>query len=152
MQMESNWIHHRAPPFFFLPYFGAGAMGFGGAGKLQPIFVSDVAHAFVDALESRKTVGEIYPIAGPHVLTWPELHHACAHMIGGGDRWVLPIPAWAAKVQTHLLPASLLGFNRDQVMMSQEDNTCDLAKFKTDFGWEPRPFGETLREYAGQLG
>src|SRR5436190_2245123 len=41
MQMESNWIHHRAPPFFFLPYFGAGAMGFGGAGKLQPIFVGD---------------------------------------------------------------------------------------------------------------
>jgi hypothetical protein len=44
-----------------------------------------------------------------------------------------------------------LPFNRDQVIMSQENNTADLAKFKDDFGWEPREFVETLKTYAAQL-
>ena len=49
------------------------------------------------------------------------------------------------------LPQSLLGYNRDQIAMSQEDNTCDLTKFIEDFGWTPQPFEPTLREYAGKL-
>jgi hypothetical protein len=45
----------------------------------------------------------------------------------------------------------MLPFNRDQVIMSQEDNTCDLAKFRGDFGWEPQPFREMVQSYAKQL-
>ena len=51
----------------------------------------------------------------------------------------------------NLLPSKWLPFNLDQVIMSQEDNTCDLTSFKQDFGWEPRPFEETLAIYAGQM-
>src|SRR4051794_28602671 len=35
MQMEKKWAKRRAPPFLFMPYFGAGALGRGGAGMLQ---------------------------------------------------------------------------------------------------------------------
>jgi hypothetical protein len=35
--------------------------------------------------------------------------------------------------------------------MSQENNTTDLMKFRSDFGWDPKPFEPTLREYAAQL-
>jgi hypothetical protein len=49
------------------------------------------------------------------------------------------------------VPRALLPFNRDQVIMSQEDNTCDLTKFKDHFGWEPRVFEASLREYAKTL-
>ena len=49
------------------------------------------------------------------------------------------------------VPASLLPFNRDQVEMSQEDNTADVTKFTTDFGWTPGGFEEQLQEYAGRL-
>jgi hypothetical protein len=63
----------------------------------------------------------------------------------------MPLPVWKAKLLTHLVPAPLLPFNRDQVIMSQEDNTADLSKFKADFGWDPKPFEPTLREYASQL-
>jgi hypothetical protein len=49
------------------------------------------------------------------------------------------------------VPAPILPFNRDQVIMSQEENTCDLSKFVADFGWTPRPFAETVRGYATEL-
>jgi NADH dehydrogenase len=151
MRMEANWARGKAPPFLFMPYFGAGALGRRGAGKLQPVYVKDVARAFVQALASPKTIGEVYPLGGPDQLTWPELHRTSAEAIVGRRRWVMPMPAWKAKLLTHVVPPPLLPFNRDQVIMSQEDNTCDLAKFRADFGWEPQRFEPTLREYAGKL-
>jgi nucleoside-diphosphate-sugar epimerase len=151
MRMEARWARRTAPPFLFMPYFGAGVMGFGGAGKLQPVFVGDVARAFVDALEKRKTIGEIYLLAGPDELTWPQFHHAASRAIVGHERMTFPMPVWAAKLNAAILPNSLLGFNRDQVIMSQEDNTADITKFVEDFGWTPRPFESTLRSYAPKL-
>jgi uncharacterized protein YbjT (DUF2867 family) len=155
MQLEAMWARKRAPfPVMFMPfmpYFGAGAMGFGGAGQLQPVYVKDVARAFVDALGNRKTVGEIYPLGGPDRFTWPQLHRTISQAVVGKPRMVLPIPVWVGKLYAAIGIAPLLGFNRDQVIMSQEDNTCDLGKFRDDFGWEPQAFEPTLRSYAQQL-
>ncbi len=151
MQMEAKWARRKAPPFLFMPYFGAGALGRGGAGQLQPVYVGDVARAFVDALEKPNTIGEIYPIGGPDVVTWPQMHHIVSEAIVGKKRRAVAIPAWYAKAITRVVPGPLLPFNRDQVIMSQEENTCDLSKFVDDFGWAPRPFAETVKLYAGQL-
>ena len=63
----------------------------------------------------------------------------------------MPIPVWAGKFYSAIGVAGLLGFNRDQVVMSQEDNTADIRKFVNDFGWEPRGFESSLKEYARQL-
>jgi NADH dehydrogenase len=135
----------------FMPYFGAGTLGFGGAGRLQPVYVNDVARAFVDALENRKTIGEVYLLGGPDTYTWPELHRTVGQAVVGKRRWVMPIPVWAGRLYAAVGVAPLLGFNKDQVIMSQEDNTADLSKFRHDFGWDPRPFEPTLREYARLL-
>jgi nucleoside-diphosphate-sugar epimerase len=155
MRMEAMWARKRAPfpvGFMpFMPYFGAGKLGFGGAGRLQPVYVKDVARAFVDALENRRTVGEVYLLGGPDQLTWPELHRTVSQAVVGRRRWVMPIPVWAGKLYAAIGVAPLLGFNRDQVIMSQEDNTADITKFRQDFGWEPQPFEPSLREYARQL-
>ena len=151
MQMEAKWARRKAPPFLFMPYFGAGPFGRGGAGQLQPVYVGDVARAFVDALEKPNTVGEIYPLGGPDVVTWPQMHHIVSQAIVGKKRRAVAIPAWYAKGITHVVPAPLLPFNRDQVIMSQEENTCDISKFVDDFGWTPRPFAETVRSYAKQV-
>src|SRR5437660_5094244 len=45
MQLEAKWARRKAPPFLFMPYFGRGPLGFGGAGMLQPVYVGDVARA-----------------------------------------------------------------------------------------------------------
>jgi NADH dehydrogenase len=151
MQMQAKWARGKAPPFLFMPYFGAGACGRGGAGNLQPVYVGDVARAFVDALEKPTTVGEVYPLGGTDVVSWPQMHHIVSKAIVARERWAFPIPVWKAKLLTHLVPGPLLPFNRDQVIMSQEDNTCDLSKFVSDFGWTPRPFEETVKSYANAL-
>lgn len=151
MKMEAKWARWQAPPFAFMPYFGAGLMGCRGAGKLQPVYVNDVARAFVDALQKPDTIGEIYPLAGPDVLTWPQLHHAVSEAVVGKQRAAVAIPVWYAKAITTITPAGLLPFNRDQVVMSQEDNTADISKLRADFGWEPAPFVPTLQSYASQL-
>lgn len=151
MHMEKQWAAGKAAPYLFMPYFGAGVFGTGGAGKLQPVFVTDVARAFVDALEKPQTIGQVYNLGGPEELTWPQLHHTSAEAIVGHRKAVVPLPAWYAKLLATVVPRSLLPFNRDQVVMSQENNTGDISSFQRDFGWEPAPFGESLRSYAGQL-
>ena len=151
MQMEAKWARRKAAPFLFMPYFGAGATGRGGAGRLQPVYVGDVARAFVDALERPNTIGEVYPLGGPDVVTWPQMHHIASQAIVGRQRAAVAIPAWYAKAVTRVVPGRLLPFNRDQVIMSQEDNTCHLGKFIDGFGWTPRAFEESVRSYAKQL-
>ena len=151
MQMEAKWARKQSPPFFAMPYFGAGCLGLSGAGLLQPVYVKDVARAFVDAMENSRTIQQTYPLGGPDRLTWPELHQAVAMAVVGHRRWVLPFPVPIAKFYAAIGFGKLLGFNRDQIIMSQEDNTCDLTKFKTDFGWDPQPFVPTLHRYAKQL-
>ncbi|HMB96324.1 MAG TPA: hypothetical protein VKK61_09820, partial [Tepidisphaeraceae bacterium] len=151
MQLEAKWARRQAPPFLFMPYFGGGIFGQKGAGKIQPVFVNDVARAFVDALENRKTIGEVYQLGGSEQMTWPQMHKTISSQIVGHPRATLPIPVWAAKFYAAMGIARLLGFNRDQIIMSQEENTCDLSKFEKDFGWEPRGFEESLKSYAARM-
>jgi len=151
MTMEAAWARGTKIPWLFMPYFGAGILGLGGAGKLQPVLVDDVADAFVDCLDNLKTVGQTYGLAGSEVVTWPQMHDAVAHAVTGNTRLVLPIPAWYATLLTRLLPAGLLPFNRSQIVMSQEDNTTSLEPFIQDFGKTPGALSADLQRYAKQL-
>jgi uncharacterized protein YbjT (DUF2867 family) len=151
MRMESGWATKKSPPFLFMPYFGAGILGLGGAGRLQPVYVDDVARAFVEAIGNPKSVGQTYCLAGADRMTWPQMHRIASRAIIGKPRLSMAIPAWYAKTLTAIVPGSLLPFNRDQVIMSQEDNTCDTADFERDFGWKPVGFEAALSRYASSL-
>jgi NADH dehydrogenase len=151
MQMEARWARKRAMPYLFMPYFGAGIFGLGGAGMLQPVYVLDVARAFVDAIDNPKTVGRTYALGGTQRLSWPQLHRSAAGAIVGKKRAVFPIPAWYGRMLAALLPGGLLPFNRDQIVMSLEDNACDITDFQRDFGFEPAGFDQTLQKYARSL-
>ena len=151
MITEARWARKTAPPWLVMPYFGRGLLGLGGAGLLQPVYVDDVARAFVDALQNPRTIRHIYELAGPDRMTWPQMHHLASEKIVGKRRMAAPLPAWWAKLLAAAGLGPLLGFNRDQVIMSQENNVADTTSFERDFGWKPRPMGETLREYASRL-
>lgn len=160
-----------APPF--IPYFGtgqtfsdflwltkAGLWPFRGvgdvpyvsqcaAGRLQPVFVDDVAKLFADALSNDKSIGEVYPLGGPDAYTWPELYRTChKHIPGARAKPICAIPPGVAKVMAKL-PG--MPFNKDQVIMSQEDSVCDTAKVESHFGIELAPFEATLESYAGKI-
>ncbi len=151
MVMEAKWARRKAAPFFFMPYFGKGALGLGGSGLIQPVYVNDVARAFVDAIGNSKTIGKTYGLGGSEVLTWPQMHRVAAKAIVGKSRLTVAIPAWYAKALAAIAPAGILPFNRDQVVMSEEDSVCDMTLFEDDFGWKPRGFSLSLGEYAGEI-
>lgn len=120
------------------------------AGRLQPVYVEDVAKCFVESMERPATIGEVYPLGGPDVMTWQQLYTTVrAHLPKARAKVVAAVPAWYAK-----MIAGLPGvpFNRDQVLMSQEDSTCDVGKVMDDFEMELASFDACLAEYASQLG
>lgn len=151
MQMEAQWAHGRRAPWLFMPYFGSGPMGTAGSGRVQPIYVRDVARAFVQALDNPRAVGKTYPIGGADRLDWAQMHRIAAQTIVGRPRAVVAVPSWYAILLTRLLPQALLPFTREQVLMSLEDNTADVEAFVADFGFQPAGFGSALSLYASQM-
>ena len=148
MQMVKGFCCDASPPF--MPYFGAGLTGGGGAGRLQPVWVQDVARCFVGCLGDERTVGETYAMGGPDAYTWPELYEVCSRLIPGSrGKQARAIPAWLA-MRLSKLP--MTPFGPDQVIMSQEDSVCDVGKVQADFGFELAGFEKTLEGYAGQIG
>lgn len=154
------------PPFFFLPYFArkkvdrsvpAGRVDW-IAPKAQPVSVLDVAAAFAEALERPEAIGEIYNLAGPDVLTWPEMLEFLRDTLPGTKKGLPPfhVPgehaAVIATVAGHLGLGRLLPFDRGQALMGQEDSTADTTKARTHLGLSLRPFRETVRGYAASVG
>jgi nucleoside-diphosphate-sugar epimerase len=144
MKMMAGWARKRKPPFFFMPYFGKGLLGLGGKVLVQPVYVGDVARAFVDCLENPKTSKKTYDVVGADRMTWPEMYGIAAEKIVGKKRPALAIPAWYAMGLTKILPGGLLPFNQDQVIMSGMDNVGESDAFERDFGWKPGGFEGTL--------
>lgn len=146
MHMLAGWTRRRPP---LMPYFGRGASGLFDCGKLQPVYVGDVARAFVQSLD-HPCVGKTYDLVGPDIVDWPTLYRLLGIAL---DRRAVPlaIPAWWGALLTRLLPGRWLPFGRDQVIMAQEDNVGDFAPLSADFGWAPRHLGAILHEYAPRL-
>jgi NADH dehydrogenase len=150
LEMEAAWARGTRPPYLFMPYFGGGLLGLRRPlSAVQPVYVKDVARAFVDAIDNPKTIGQTYGLCGKERLSWPQMHYIAAAIFAGKPKPAVAIPAWYAKALTHVVPASLLPFTRDQVIMGTEDSACDMGPFVTDFGWEPGGFEETVKDYAG---
>jgi uncharacterized protein YbjT (DUF2867 family) len=140
-----------------MPYFGTGPLGVGRKSLVQPVYVNDVANAFTRALSLSQTIGEVYPIAGPDRMTWPEMLMQLrdAFVRQGAWRKAVPIPAWWAltisKIAGGLGAGGLVPFNEDQVRMSQEDSTCDIARIESHLQMQLTPFADALAEYAGRV-
>lgn len=144
-----DWSLGRAAPWVAMPYFGAGAAGLGRKALIQPVLVDDVARAFAEALERPEAIGKQYDLVGEQWLTWPQMYRIASLAIRGRPRAALPIPAWFALMLTRLVPRKWVPFNREQVLMSQEDNTGDIGAFERDFGWRPGGFEQTFRADGG---
>lgn len=147
MQMVKDFWCKALPPF--VPYFGKGAIGKGGAGKLQPVWVEDVASCFTAALTNERTIGETYPMGGPVEMTWPQLYQTCKQYFPKArNKPIVAVPAWYAKM---IAGMPLVPFNEDQVIMSQENSTCRIEKVQGDFEIELADFEEKVAGYGGKM-
>mgnify|MGYP000684077891 CR=1 FL=1 len=100
-----------------------------GATKFQPVYVGDVAEAFVAAAEGKAKPGAIYELGGPETETMHEIMSRVVHETGRGNV-LLPLPTSLAKLMaffTGLLPNPMLTV--DQVIQLGTDNVVsDSAK------------------------
>jgi uncharacterized protein YbjT (DUF2867 family) len=100
----------------------------GADAKFQPIYVQDVAQAFVHALDNDHTIGRIYELAGPAIYTLRELVRL-AGLYSGHPRPVLSLPPALARLQALLLehmPGAPL-MSRDNLDSMKIDNVAHEA-------------------------
>lgn len=157
MSLMKKFVCDMIPPV--IPYFGS------GEAKLQPVYVKDVAHCFVDALNRPETIGQIIPLGGPNAYSWKALYETCRALLPGAKKWkpIVSQPVPVAKVAAVLsapvmalgelaIPSmGLLRFDRGQVDMSQEDSVCDHTIAEKKFGIKVRNFETELSTYADQI-
>lgn len=74
----------------------------GADAKFQPVYVEDVAQAFVDALINERTIGKICELAGPKVYTLRELVRLAGEY-SGHRRPVIALPEPLARFQAMVM-------------------------------------------------
>lgn len=103
----------------------------GGADvKFQPVWVEDVARAFVNSLDNEATVGKCYELCGPKVYTLRELVQFAA-AAAGHRRPVLALPEGVARLQARLMelaPGEPL-LSRDNLDSMKRDNVASTQPY-----------------------
>lgn len=119
-----------------------------GRSLMQPVAVEAVGRCFVGALHEPKSIGQTYDLCGSERLTMAEILQVILDA-SGHKRWIVQVPLGMARVQAAFLEAlypTLLRrappFNRDQLLMLQEDNVGDPRPAAELFGLKQTPFRE----------
>jgi NADH dehydrogenase len=116
--------------------------------RFQPVFVEDVARAFVEALANPATFGQAYDLCGPRRYTLHELVQFVAKLEGRRPL-ILPLSNrlsyWNAWLLEHL-PGRLM--TRDNYYSMQVDNVC-RGPFPEVFGFAPLPLEAVAPHYIG---
>jgi uncharacterized protein YbjT (DUF2867 family) len=124
----------------------------GGKSRFQPVYVGDVAEAFVIAAEAGVLGGRTYELGGPDVETHKQLLQRILRETGR-SRLLLPVPDGLAKLLAtplSLLPKPLL--TPDQVTLLGTDNIVSDAAIAEGhtlaaFGIAPTPMDAVLPSY-----
>ena len=97
----------------------------GAQARFQPVYVGDVARAFIAALEDRASFGKRYDLCGPSVYTLRQLvEYVCR--VTGRKRAVIGLPDPLAYLQAWVLehlPGPLM--SRDNLLSMQVPSVCD---------------------------
>ncbi len=123
-------------------------MVLGGAdARFQPVFVGDVAQAFVDALDDPATIGKVYELVGPHVYTLRQLVQL-AGACSGHQRAVIGLPEALARLQAWFLehvPGGPL-MSRDNLDSMKADNVGS-GRYPLPPQWKPTPLEAVAPDY-----
>ncbi len=114
--------------FPVIPVFGSGNY------RLQPVHVTDVASAIVDALERPESISQTYCCGGPESLSYTELLDRIAQISGHGPavrKVRLPLAAVSPLISV-LQHLPLFPLTSDQLSMLTQGNTC-VDNLWTDF-------------------
>jgi NADH dehydrogenase len=93
--------------------------------KFAPVYVGDVADAFVACLHRRDVAGHTFQLCGPDVITLGDIVRMTAELMGL-KRIVLPLPRAVSRVQAAVMdfvPGK--PFSTDNFLSATLDSTCD---------------------------
>jgi NADH dehydrogenase len=95
----------------------------GGATRMQPVYVGDVATAIADAVDGKARGGATYELGGPEVLTMREIMETILG-ITDRDRMLVSLPFGLARLQSLFLQFApgALKLTPDQVELLRSDN------------------------------
>jgi len=119
-----------------------------GDAKLQPVYVEDVARAYVSSLENPATFGQAYALCGPKVYSLQQLVQYVA-ALQRQRRWIFTLGKRASYYQAWLLeklPGKLM--TRDDYHALSGNNICDGA-FPAVFGFQPTALESIAPQYLG---
>jgi len=92
--------------------------------RFAPVYVEDVARAFVQSIDDRDTFSQRYDLCGPHEYTLRQLVEYTARTIGV-RRSIIGLPDWASRLQARmmeLVPGK--PFSMDNYRSLQVDSVC----------------------------
>ncbi len=116
-----------------------------GRQRLQPVPVAHVAQGFVRALTLDASVKHTYDIGGPEPVTMVDLLDRVAAAMGRRRPLKVHAPLGLVRVATsvlHRFPGYPL--TPDQLLMLEEENTCEPGAFYEAFGLVPMPLSAGL--------
>ncbi|RLL51549.1 complex I NDUFA9 subunit family protein [Mariprofundus sp. EBB-1] len=120
-----------------------------GSSLFQPIWVEDVARAFVCSIGNKHVSGQRYDLGGPKAYSFQAMLELLMNTLDR-NRLLIPVPGFAAKLMatfTGILPTPPITL--DQLKLLSHDNTIDGEAFPTQFG-TASALEQILPSYIGQ--
>ncbi|HST01841.1 MAG TPA: complex I NDUFA9 subunit family protein [Usitatibacter sp.] len=118
--------------------------------RFQPVWVDDVARAFVGCLGANEAAGRTIPLCGPRAYSLAELVGFVATTLGRHPK-IVPLGPGLASLQAFLLehlPGRLM--TRDNLASMRVDNVC-ADPWPEDLGFEPSPLEAVVPEYMAPV-
>lgn len=118
--------------------------------KFQPVYVEDVASAYVHALHDSKTHGQRYDLCGPKVYTLREIVSYIAEVMGKRVT-IIGLNRTLSHLQAAFLEfAPGKPFSLDNFRSLQVDSVCASRAFPEVFGITPTPMEQVVPAYAAR--
>lgn len=126
----------------FLPVIGNGRY------QMQPLYVDDLTAIMANAVTLESAENKIFEIGGPQKLEYLEILCILKSVVKK-KRMNFFLPKWlmiftASVLEKIIKPAPI---TRDQILMMESGNTCDITEMKNLFSIEPISFENGLKKY-----
>lgn len=141
-----------APLIRFSPVL---ALPGGGAQRLQPVWVGDVADCFLQAARAERLSSDLHQVAGPEVMTLARMTRILARAMGKRPRPVVPLPVSVARLGAaaiEALPVPPL-LTRAQLTMLELESVADpgaVVALLEEFEIEHASLAEKAPEWLGK--
>jgi len=117
--------------------------------RMSPVYVDDVARAFMVALEDSHTIGRTYELCGPDIYTLDEVVHFVRDQLGL-KRAIVPLPKGLGRMQAwvgEFLPGK--PFSLDNFASLGVAGICGENGFAA-LGIEPKPMSAIVPSYLSR--